>query len=213
MRNMFSHSVKFALATVFLAGAGVTMAGAPDSVESCTSCHGKDGISDDSTVPIIAGASDYFLENQLAIFAAEARPCADSYFEEEAEEGVDGAENHCALAESMSEDEQVEAAGYYASKPFSPAEQEVDEELASQGASIHEAKCDRCHTDAGTLALDDAGILAGQWKHYLMHQFKYYRDEERWQPEKMAPEMADLSDEDMKALAEYYASEGPKRFD
>lgn len=209
MKNMISHTVKITFGLLFLAGMNMASAELPAAAEDCTSCHNEDGISDDDKVPTIAGPSDYFLENQLAVFAAAARPCVDEYFEEEADEV---GENHCVIAENLSDDEKAEIAAYYASQPFAAAEQEVDEELAAEGGSIHEAKCDKCHSEAGTLTLDDAGILAGQWKHYLMHQFKYYRDGERWQPEKMEPAM-DLSDEEMKALAEFYASEGLKRFD
>lgn len=209
MNKMIKYSGTFALGFLFLAGAHSAMAGAPDAAKDCAVCHNENGISDDAKVPTIAGASDYFLENQMAVFAGEGRPCEADYFEQESEVEV---EDHCAIASNLSEDEQIEVAAYFSGKPFKPAEQEVDEELAAKGASIHEASCERCHSDAGSLALDDAGILAGQWKHYLMHQFRYYKNEERWQPEKMTPEMVDLSDEDMKALAEFYASEGPKRF-
>ena len=141
----------------------------------------------------------------MAIFAGEARPCASEVFEQESEIDV---ENHCALAASLSEDQQIEAAAHYASQPFQAADQPVDEALASQGASIHEASCERCHSEAGSLALDDAGILAGQWKDYLLEQFRHFKAGERWQEEKMQPEMEALSEEDMRALAEFYAQAG-----
>lgn len=193
---------------LLLGGMNIAMAGAPQAAENCVACHNENGISEDSEVPTIAGASDYFLENQLAVFAGEGRPCEADYFEQQSD--VE-AEDHCALASSMSEDEQIEVAAYFASQPFKPAQQEVDEELAGQGASIHEANCERCHSDGGSLALDDAGILAGQWKHYLVEQFEYYKADKRWQPEKMQPEM-DLDESEMQALAEFYAREGLIRF-
>lgn len=197
------------IAILVYAGFDVAMAGMPQSAEICAVCHNDDGISEEAEVPTIAGASDYFLENQLAVFAGEARPCAADYFEQESE--VE-AENHCTLASSLSEEEQIEVAAYFASRSFKPAQQEVDEELAARGASIHEANCERCHSDGGSLALDDAGILSGQWKHYLIEQFEYYKADKRWQPEKMKPEM-NLDEEQMRALAEYYAREGLKRFE
>lgn len=207
MNMTTKYSGTLALGFLLLAGAQGAIAGTPDVASECVVCHGDNGISDEAEVPTIAGASDYFLENQLAVFGAEARPCEADYFEQESD--VD-AEDHCAIASNLSEDEQIEVAAYFAAKPFKPAQQEVDEELAAKGASIHEANCERCHSDGGSLALDDAGILAGQWKHYLIEQFEYYKADKRWQPEKMQPEM-DLSDEEMKALAEFYAQEGLKR--
>ena len=183
---------------------------APQAVEqTCSNCHGTDGLSDDGDIPIIAGASAFFLENQLIIYKEEARPCAAEEFEAVAE--VDAA-NHCALAQELAEDEVVALAEYYSGQPFQPAEQPVDSALAASGESIHNRSCDKCHAEAGSLDLDDAGILAGQWKPYLIEQMQYFQAGKRWQPEKMQPEMSELSEEDIKALAEYYASQGPKRF-
>ncbi|MDX1626490.1 MAG: c-type cytochrome [Wenzhouxiangellaceae bacterium] len=203
---MIKYVAMVSLGSFLALGSQVAFAEAPEVVQACTACHSEDGFSKDPEVPTIAGASDYFLENQMAIFAAEARPCEADYFEQESETD---AESHCALASSLSEDEQIEAAGYYAGQPFRAFDQEVDEALAAQGAAIHEANCERCHSDAGTLALDDAGILAGQPKAYLIEQFEHFKAGERWQPEKMQPEM-DLDDQEMQALAEFYAQSGLK---
>lgn len=209
MNNIVKYAQAPAIAILFFAGINVAVAGMPQAAKDCAVCHNDNGISEEAEVPTIAGASDYFLENQLAVFGGEARPCEADYFEQESD--IE-AEDHCVMASGLSEDEQIEVAAYFASKPFKPAQQEVDEELAGKGASIHEANCERCHSDGGSLALDDAGILAGQWKHYLIEQFEYYKEDKRWQPEKMQPEM-DLSEEEMKALAEFYAREGLKRFE
>lgn len=204
-------------ATLALAALGLLMlapgpaaAEAPQAVEqTCSNCHGNDGLSDDGNIPIIAGASAFFLENQLIIYREEARPCAADEFEEVAE--VDVA-NHCALAQELSEEQVAALAEYYSGQPFQPAEQPVDSALAASGEAIHNRGCDKCHTDGGSLDLDDAGILAGQWKPYLVEQMQYFQAGERWQPEKMQPEMEGLSEDDIKALAEYYAGQGPERF-
>lgn len=195
--------------TALMAGPAAA-AGMPDAAGTCADCHGDNGVSSDSAIPTIAGASGFFLENQLFIYQEEARPCVADVFEEADE--APPADDHCALAKGLSEDQIVELAGYFESQEFSPAEQPVDEALAEKGAAIHERSCDKCHAEAGSLDLDDAGILAGQWKPYLLAQLRHYQAGERWQPEKMEPEIKKLSEDDMKALVEYYASEGPKRF-
>ena len=182
----------------------------PQAVEqTCANCHGKDGLSDDSAIPIIAGASAFFLENQLIIYQEEARACAAEEFKDVDE--VD-ADSHCALAQDLSEDQVIALAEYYSAQPFQPADQPVDQALADSGESIHNRSCDKCHTEGGSLDLDDAGILAGQWKPYLVEQMKHFKEGSRWQPEKMQPEMEGLSEDDIKALAEYYASQGSERF-
>ncbi len=213
MNKIFNFSVLLVLAIAFVPASGAVAGGLPEAAKTCATCHNENGVSDDPEVPTIAGASDFFLENQLAIYAEEARPCEAHYFEEKAAETHLSAENHCAIAKSLTDDEVVEIAGYFSRQPFVAADQEVDEALAQKGASIHASDCKSCHTEGGGLALDDAGILSGQWKHYLIEQFEYYKDGKRWQPEKMQPVMEKLEEEDMKALAEFYAREGLKKSD
>lgn len=182
----------------------------PEAAKTCADCHGDNGVSTNKDHPTIAGASAFFLENQLVIYQEKARPCVPELFKEAEKQPPE--KDHCALAQSLSEDDVTALADYFSSQDFVPADQPVDEGLAGKGESIHAAKCDKCHTEGGSLALDDAGILAGQWKPYLLRQLEHFKAGKRWQPEKMEPEIKDLSEQDMKALVEYYASQGPKRF-
>jgi sulfide dehydrogenase cytochrome subunit len=108
----------------------------------------------------------------------------------------------------LSEDDKTAIAEYFGELPFESFEQETDAALAEQGQSIHNASCDRCHTDSGAEAFDESGILAGQPIPYLLDQFRYYKHGDRWQPESMAEEMQKLDDGQMNALAHFYASAG-----
>ncbi|MFO8005207.1 c-type cytochrome [Thioalkalivibrio sp.] len=210
-RTKLNHrsSRPLAAATVFgalaLAAAPMVLAGAPDSAESCLGCHGSDGISSDPDTPTISGASDFFLENQLFLFQSEERPCVADLFAQ-----VDDAPaaDHCALVADWSEDTIVEVAAHYAEQPFQPADQSWDEAQAQAGAAIHDEGCARCHADGGSDPADDAGILAGQWQPYLVRTMTDYREGARFQPVTMEREMQALSDEDIQALAAYYASQG-----
>lgn len=200
MSTISKHSAKVVIGAVLAAAMNAAVAQAPAAAENCASCHNDNGVSTDANVPTIAGVGSFFLENQFAIFAEGARPCAADAF------GDDEAADHCALVSDLSEDDRMALAEYYGEMSFEPFEQEVDAGLAEQGASIHAASCDRCHTDSGAEPFDDAGILAGQPIPYLIEQFKHYKAGERWQPESMAETM-DLSEDQMKALANFYASE------
>ena len=188
-----------------LAAAPMALAAAPSSAESCLGCHGADGISNDPDTPTIAGASDFFLENQLFLFQGEERPCVADLFAK-----VDGAPaaDHCAVVADWSEDTIAEVAAHFAEQPFQAADQSWDEAMAQAGAAIHDAKCARCHADGGGDPADDAGILAGQWMPYLVRTMKDYRAGARFQPATMEREMQALSDEDIEALGAYYASQG-----
>ena len=175
------------------------------SVESCVACHGQDGISQDPDTPTIAGASGFFLENQLFLFQDEARPCVADLFAK-----VDGAAaaDHCALVADLSEGDIEAMAAHYAEQPFQAASQTVDAGRAAAGAALHDAGCARCHADAGSDPEDDAGILAGQWKPYLVRALTDFREGRREQPATMEREVAGLSDADIQALSAYYASQG-----
>ncbi len=201
MSTIKKHSAKIALGAVLAAAMNVAVAQAPAAAENCASCHNDNGVTTDPNIPTIAGVGSFFLENQFAIFAESGRPCAADAF------GDDAAADHCALVSSLSEDDRMALAEYYGEMSFEPFEQEFDAALAEQGASIHAASCDRCHTASGSEPFDDAGILAGQPIPYMIEQFKHYKAGERWQPESMA-EVMQLSEDEMKALAHFYAREG-----
>lgn len=179
-------------------------------VEECAACHGDGGASTHEEIPIIGGMSAFYLEEQLRAYRKE-RPCQEVEFPGGPREGE--TTDMCKEAKNLTEDQITRLSEYYAEKPFVPADQEYDAELAAKGAKIHDRNCQKCHSEGGSLAFDDAGILAGQWKHYLRESFAEYRKDERWQPEKMKPKMEELTDADTRALIEYYAHEGKKRFD
>ncbi|WP_296755879.1 c-type cytochrome [Thioalkalivibrio sp.] len=196
---------KTILGALTLVAAPMALAAAPGSAESCLGCHGADGISSDPDTPTISGASDFFIENQLFLFQGEERPCVADLFAK-----VDDAPaaDHCAIVADWSEDTIVEVAAHYAEQPFQSADQSWDAARAEAGAAIHEDSCARCHADAGSDPADDAGILAGQWKPYLVRTMTDFREGRRMQPATMEREMQALSDADIEALAAYYASQG-----
>lgn len=201
MTMIKKYSAKLAVGAVLVAAMNVATAQAPAAAETCASCHNDNGVTTDANVPTIAGVGSFFLENQFAIFAESGRPCAADAFSD------NEADDHCALVNSISEDDRMALAEYYGEMSFEPFEQEADAAMAEQGASIHSASCDRCHTASGAEPFDDAGILAGQPIPYLIEQFEHYKNGERWQPESMAEEMQKLDEGQMKALANFYASE------
>ena len=201
MKTIKTYTGKLALSALLISAFNVAVAQAPAAVESCTGCHNENGVTDDPEVPTIAGVGSFFLENQLILFSEGERPCAAEDFADHE------ADDHCAVFSDMSEDDKIAIAEYYGDLPYESFQQEVDAALAEQGEAIHNESCDRCHSNGGAEPFDDAGILAGQPIPYLVEQSKVYKAGERWQPEKMAETM-DLSEEEMKALAHYYAAEG-----
>jgi cytochrome subunit of sulfide dehydrogenase len=183
----------------------VALAGPPDLVYPCLGCHGLDGVSHNPAVPTIAGASVFYLENQLLLFQGDDRPCVGEIYAT-----IPGAPaaDHCALVRDLSDDDIEVIATHFSGQAFEAASQSVDPDRAEAGAAIYQRSCERCHTEGGSNPDDDGGIMAGQWKPYLLRAMTDLRDGRRLQPRGMAWETQKLSDEDIEALAAYFAGQG-----
>ena len=187
---------------VLLAGAGLfslslaTGAWAADVnklVENCANCHGKDGASTVSDVPIIGGYSAPFISDSLTAYKKKERPCGQKI-------------DMCQAAKDLSDADIKQVAQHFAGKKFVRAQQKFDPALAKKGKEIHERSCNKCHSEGGSLASDDAGILAGQWMPYLKEQFKEFKAGKRPMVKKMKPKMEKLQQADFDALVNYYGS-------
>ena len=186
--------------------ASVSMAGDLEAVvENCNGCHGDDGVSQSADVPTIAGIPEFVHADALYVFRDEARPCTETEYKQGDKSG--SSTTMCAVTADLSDDMIDEVAAYYAEKTFVPAKQDFDAALAEAGKAIHDAECDRCHSEGGSNAEDEASILAGQQMGYLKDTFAEYRAGEREQPKKMEEKLSALSDDDVKALVNYYASQ------
>lgn len=196
------------VSTLCLAFAGLihpAFGAAPDSAKECAACHGDNGVSTRNDVPTIAGASAFYIEGQMQAYQKEARPCPKVDKTDKS-----GKDDMCTVAKKLNAAQVKEVSSYFAGQKFVAAKQSSDAALAAKGKSIHDIRCESCHSEGGSVADDDAGILAGQWKGYIEEAFKEFRSGKRVQPEKMKPKTDGLTDEDFKALTEYYASEGAK---
>ena len=173
-------------------------------VKGCANCHGKDGASTESTVPIIGGISEQYVIDSMAIYKDRDRPCIEAEYVEGPDKGKKT--DMCKIVDELSEGDIEALAKFYAGKTFVRAKQEFDPAKAASGQKIHDKNCEKCHADGGSSAEDDAGVLAGQWIPYLEQTFKSYASGERIMPKKMKPKMEKLSDEDIKNLIHYYGS-------
>jgi sulfide dehydrogenase cytochrome subunit len=176
-----------------------------DMAAKCAECHGKDGLSSEPTVPIIAGYSDFYIIDTMGLYKDDARPCPETEFKDGPDKGKKT--DMCKIAKDLSDDDVEALATYYAGKPFVPAKQDFDADKAALGEEVHERHCKKCHEDGGSSPEDDAGILAGQWKPYLEHTFKTFASGEREMPKKMKPKFEKLDQSEIEALINYYVSQ------
>ena len=166
MKNAFRTVVIFSTLVIF------TPAGAQDlgaMIDNCNGCHGSDGVSQWDDMPTIAGVDAFTQADALYLYRDEERPCAESKYR--AGDTSRTPTTMCAVAAELGDDQIEAIAEHYAGLPFVPAAQPFDAALAESGAAIHKSECDRCHSDGGSNAEDEAGILAGQWMPYLRQAF------------------------------------------
>jgi sulfide dehydrogenase cytochrome subunit len=173
-------------------------------VEDCASCHGKDGASTESDIPIIGGFSAPALTDNLTAYKKKERPCPETKYRSGAKKGQKT--DMCQVAKDLSEADIKGLAQHFAGKKFVRAQQKFDAALAKKGKEIHEHSCDKCHSEGGSLASDDAGIMAGQWMPYLKEQFKDFKDGKRPMVKKMKPKMEKIDAAEIDALVNYYGS-------
>lgn len=191
------------LGTAILASPGSS--GVESLVRDCVNCHGSRGVSADQAYPTIAGMSAFYLDDQLRTYRAGGRPC------EPVKYRLNNAGRKpvsmCEVVKKLSDADIAIVAGYFSKQVFVPTKQPFDPQLARAGRMLHTERCGRCHSEGGSLADDDSGILAGQWKSYLEEALQQFRAGTRRAPEKMKPQVDGLSDAEARALVEYYLSE------
>lgn len=174
-----------------------------DEVEVCAACHGIEAPSPYPTVPTIHGLPQAVLDNALFDFRAAIRPCRKPDC---------GAGNECpdidfcAIAAELGDEQIAALAGWYASRDFVAASEPFDALLAARGKELHAANCESCHSDGGAGSIDQATILRGQRKAYLRIALEDFRAERRVAVAEMDALIRALSDEELAALVEFYAS-------
>ena len=198
---MFSTFPRIAAAALAL----TLLPGAAFAKGACADCHGKDGASTESDVPSIGGLSEQYILDSMEAYRDKKRPCPESKYR--AGDTKRPPTDMCQVASKLGAEGAAAEAKEYAAKPFVKAKQKFDAAKATMGKKLHDQACEKCHSEGGTLADDDAGILAGQWLPYLKASFGEFASGARPMPEKMKPKFEPLKAEEREALLHYYASQ------
>jgi len=197
--------VRFSIFAFIFACTFTQAASIDDTITMCNDCHGAKGVSSDSDIPIIAGYSETTIIDMFAAYLDKTRTAHKSKFRHGDTQRPET--DMLTIAQSLSEDDIEALASHYSEQTFIPAKQSFDAALAKQGAKIHENRCTKCHEDGGSSADDDAGILAGQWLSFLQQSFNDYRSGDRQTVTEMQKKINQLSEQQINALLNYYASQ------
>ncbi len=166
-------------------------------VKDCEECHGVNGVSTDSVVPSLAGIPAINIEDALFAYIDDVRP--NSEYKNKSKKDV---------ISILSEDDIASVAEYYSGMTFVPTTQAFDESKVALGKKVFDLKCESCHSEGGSLADDEASILAGQHIDYLQIQIDHYLDGSREDSSgKMTKSMKALKKPHIEALLQYLASQ------
>lgn len=190
--NIRKRLVTITLIAAWLLLAAVARADISGVLGMCVACHGEDGIGFQSDVPIIAGLPTFIQEDAIFAYIDGDRKCGSSPV-------------MCNVVSKLTEEQVVELAEHFAAMPYAPAGESFDAALAESGKTIHDSKCAICHggDDPGD---GESSILHGQRKGYLRFALQQYAAGERTQLPAMQKMTSALSDDDIEALLNYYAS-------
>ena len=162
----------------------------------CVACHGADGNSPAPANPKLASQHPDYLNKQLANFKSGERKSAIM----------------AGMAAMLSPEDMKNVAAYFGGQKQTPAAAK-DKVLAAQGEKIYRGgvaemgvpACSGCHGPAGSGIPAMFPRLAGQYGEYIVAELVKFRSGERANdPGKMMQTVAmKMSDQDMKAVAEY----------
>ena len=173
---------------------------------ACIACHGVQGEGDGSgAFPRLAGQSGWYLYKQLIDYASGARP----------NDVMSG------IAQRMTDHEMEAVSAYYAAldAPFAPVIGDIDAATLQWGGQLGAVgsaergipACVNCHGPSGTGLPPSVPYLAGQYANYMEYQLQLWADDVRDNDAMnvMSSIAKKMTEEDMRAVSEYYARVRP----
>ena len=147
----------------------------------CRTCHGTDGFAKMAQAPHIGGQPERYLAAQLTAY----------------HDGTRQQEMMSVVAQSLGPQQIADLAAWYASSTITAT-------LTADAAGAPEL-CSGCHGADGLSDDPEVPNLAGVTNIYTLTQLKNFRSGQR-ENEVMSAIAAELSDEEMRAAADWYAA-------
>lgn len=186
------------------AATGASAADVGKLTETCVSCHGKGGANTETAIPNIGGYSAEYMSGALKLYKSKERPCPETKIPSGAKKGSKS--DMCQAVKDLSDADVKQISEFFAEQKFVRTAQKVDAALAKKGKEHHDKLCEKCHSEGGSVASDDAGILAGQKMAYLEEQIKFFSEGKRPISKKMKPKLEQLDKAGIEAIIQYYGS-------
>ncbi|MBI5897921.1 MAG: c-type cytochrome [Rhodocyclales bacterium] len=182
------HLVTLAL---LIGSAGAVAQGAPGTnpIANCIECHGTNGLGGEPDFPHLNGMPEHLLKNMMDAFRDGKRPLKVRLHREIPADDVAPIARHYAQQKAV--------------RPKSPTQPG----LVARGESLYQQRCADCHLDNGRDSDKEAPLTAGQSLPYLVAQTLAYKNGERKFPYLMDGAYRNLSDEDLTAIAHFFAAQ------
>lgn len=171
--------------------AGAQEKASADLISTCVDCHGANGIAVEPDTPHLDGQPEALLVAMMEAFRSGARPPKVRIHRE-----IPGA-NVPLLARHYSQQK--------APRPKSATKPE----LVARGEALYARRCADCHIDSGRDSDKEAPLVAAQNLNYLLAQMQAFKSGTRKFPFLMDGAYRDLSDEDLTAIAHFFAAQEP----
>jgi cytochrome c553 len=192
LNNFYASLVagSWAAMTLLPAGAQDLEAGRTKA-QVCATCHGADGNSKAGNFPNLAGQNWRYIYIQLKDF----------------KEGRRTDPVMSPMAASLSRQDMIDIANFYAAQPAKPSNFKTDDTKVSRGkAKADETLCAMCHL-GGFSGQNEIPRVAGQQYEYVVKQLKDFKARSRTNDAGNMTSVAQtLSDTDIENLAHYIAS-------
>ena len=158
--------------------------------QACAACHGADGNAVAGEFPSLAGQTWRYIYQQLKDF----------------KEGRRNNPVMAPLVASMSREDMIDIANYFAAQKLKPASFAVDDAKARLGkAKADETLCTMCHL-GGFMGQNEIPRVAGQNYAYIVAQLKAFKNRTRTNDAgNMTSVARTLSDADIENLGHYLA--------
>jgi len=179
--------------------------GATIANDQCAMCHGKNGVSTEPTIPIIAQYSVKYMMESIGNFRKKTRTCAEVTIPAGPKKGTKS--DMCKVIEKLSDADAEAVAKFFAAQKFVRAKQPFDAAKAQKGVPVYKLRCEKCHEDNGSSPDEDNGILAGQWTPYLREQLVGFRTGKRPIDDKMKQRLDKVTKEEEELLLHFFASQ------
>ncbi|RKZ36884.1 MAG: cytochrome c, class I [Gammaproteobacteria bacterium] len=160
---------------------------------ACAGCHGTAGASAGDSLPILAGLPREYLSNIML-----------QYKNGERYSTIMGR-----IARGYSDAEIDAMAIFFEKQKWVSAVSQLDPKMIARGKELHEQKCVRCHLGNGQYTEYLLPRIGGQWSDYLTIYLKNVNTSEfkQPQPQLMKESLSLLTDEELAALAQFYAAQ------